>query len=239
MKHGQALKFHIGTNVHGQYCVPVESLHRPCALTVMRGGVWEARTLKAIARHYRGGDIVTAGTYFGDFLPFLCRQAQAHDAHVWGFEPVLVNYLCASATRAFNALTNCTLENAGLGAEPTRMTIKTHDNKGRPLGGGSRIVTRREGPPAARFDSIDITAIDAMPGERRVGLIQLDTEGHEIAALKGAAATIARCRPLLVLEAHGGVDLPADAFLRDLATRHGYREIDRQDQNVFLAATEG
>lgn len=239
MRIGQALKFHIATNVHGQYCVPIESLHRPCALTVMRGGVWEAATLKAIGRHYRGGDIVTAGTYFGDFLPFLCRQAHANEGHVWGFEPVTVNYLCASATRAFNALTNCTLTHAGLGAKPGRLTIKTHDNKGRPLGGGSRIVENRQGPPAARFDAIDIATIDAVLGERHVGLIQLDIEGHEIAALRGAAAIIARCRPLLVLEAHGGADLPADAFIRELSERHGYREIDRQDQNVFLAAGQG
>ncbi len=236
MKIGQALKFHIATNAHGQYCVPIESLHRPCALTIMRGGVWETATLKAIASHYAGGDIVTAGTYFGDFLPWLCRQAHAHEAHVWGFEPVTVNYLCASATRALNALTNCTLTHAGLGAEPGQMTIKTHDNKGRPLGGGSRIVAGRSGPPAARFDTIEIAAIDQVLGERQVGLIQLDTEGFEIAALKGARAIIERCRPLLVLEAHGGTELTNDPFLQDLTARLGYREIDRKDQNVFLAA---
>lgn len=236
MQIGRALRFHMAKNAHGQYCVPVESMHRPCALTVMRGRVWEAATLKAIARHYRGGDIVTAGTYFGDFLPFLCRQADAHGAHVWGFEPVTVNYLCASATRAFNALTNCTLANAGLGSEPGRLTIKTHDNKGRPLGGGSRIVVKREGLPAARFDAIEIATIDAVVDARSVGLIQLDIEGHEIAALRGASAVIERCRPLLVLEGHGGADLPADPYLRELSGRFGYHRIDRQDQNVFLAA---
>jgi FkbM family methyltransferase len=31
-------------------------------------------------------------------------------------------------------------------------------------------------------------------------LIQLDVEGHELQALRGAAATIARCRPVIVIE---------------------------------------
>ncbi len=238
MQVGTALRHHIARNRFGQYCVPVESLHRPCALTIMRGGVWEAATLKAIEAHYTGGDIVTGGTYFGDFLPCLARLADAQGARVWGFEPVTVNYLCASVTRGLNALTNCTLTHAGMGAEPGELVMRTRDKKGRALGGGARIAPEpKEGGNAARgFDTVRILPIDAVVGERPVGLIQLDTEGHEIAALQGAAGTIARCRPLLVLEGHGGADLPADPFLQDLAARHGYRAIDRQDQNVFLAA---
>ncbi len=242
MQVGTALRHHIARNRFGQYCVPVESLHRPCALTVLRGGVWEAATLKAIEAHYAGGDIVTGGTYFGDFLPCLARMANARGARVWGFEPVTVNYLCASVTCGLNALTNCTLTHAGMGEKPGELVMRTRDKKGRSLGGGARIAPGPKGAGgaagggAAGFDTVRILPIDAVVGERPVGLIQLDTEGHEIAALQGAAETIARCRPLLVLEGHGGADLAAEPFLQDLAARHGYRTIDRQDQNVFLAA---
>ncbi|MGY6536017.1 MAG: FkbM family methyltransferase [Pararhodobacter sp.] len=236
MQVGKALRHYIARNALGQYCVPVESMHRPCAQTVLRGGVWEAATLKAIEAQYTGGDIVTAGTYFGDFLPVLCRLADAQAARVWAFEPVTVNYLCASVTCGLNALTNCTLAHAGLGAEPAELTMRTRDKTGQSLGGGARIVARGHDRPRPGFDTVRITTIDAAVGDRPVGLIQLDTEGHEIAALQGAATTIARWRPLLVLESHGGADLPADPALQDLTARLGYHAIDRQDQNVFLAA---
>ncbi len=240
MQPGDALDHYIARNRLGVYCVPRESLHRPCAMAIMRGAVWEAATLKALEAHYQGGDIVTGGTYFGDFLPHLGRLTHRAQAHLWGFEPVRVNYLCASVTRGLNGLTNCTLTHAGMGAAPGEMVMRTRDKKGRSLGGGARIAPAPQGEAAERaaqaFDRVQILPIDAVVGARHVGVIQLDTEGHEIAALQGAAETIARCRPLLVLEGHGGADLPADPFLQDLAARHGYRPVDRQDQNVFLAA---
>lgn len=239
MQVGEALRHYIARNRFGQYCVPMESLHRPCALSVLRGGVWEAATLKAIAAHYRGGDIVTGGTYFGDFLPFLARLADGRGARVWAFEPVSVNYLCAMVTCGLNALTNCTLTHAGMGAAPGQLTMRTRDKRGRPLGGGARIVSQQADLPPAGCDPVEIATIDSVVGDRSVGLIQLDTEGHEIAALEGAAQTIARCQPLLVLESHGGTDLPAAPFLRELTSRHGYHPVDRQDQNVFLAASRG
>lgn len=233
---GQPLQFHIARNRFGQYCVPTESLHRPCAMTVMRGMVWEAATLNAIERHYAGGDIVTAGAYFGDFLPFLSRLAAARGAHVWAFEPNPVNFACASVTCQINTLTNCTLTRAGLGAEPARLTIKTHDDNGQPLGGASRVVQGRPGSERARFDEIDIRTIDETSGDATVGLIQLDIEGHEIAALRGAHRVIERFLPLLVLEAHGSTDFAEDAVMKGLKADFGYRQIAAHNQNIFFSA---
>ncbi|MFN3954963.1 MAG: FkbM family methyltransferase [Pararhodobacter sp.] len=238
MKTGQPLAFHIARNRHGQYCVPAESLHRPCAIRIMQGGVWEGPTLAAIARIYRGGDIVTAGAYFGDFLPFLSRLADSHGAHVWAFEPNTVNHLCASVTCSINTLANCTLTRGGLGARPGVLTVKTHDDTGLSLGGASRVVEGRPGSARARFDEVAIHTIDAMLGAARVGLIQLDVEGHELAALEGACAVIARDHPLLVLEAHGKVDLAQTPEIAALCEDLGYREIGRFNQNLFLAAGE-
>lgn len=236
MKTGQPLAFHIARNRHGQYCVPNESLHRPCAIRIMQGGVWEGPTLAAIERVYRGGGIVTAGAYFGDFLPFLSRLADAHGAHVWAFEPNAVNHLCATVTCSINNLTNCTLTRGGLGARPGVLTVKTHDDNGLSLGGASRVVQGRPGSARARFDEVAIHTIDATVGEAPVGLIQLDVEGHELAALEGAAKVIARDHPLLVLEAHGQVDLAQTPQVAALCRDLGYREIARFNENLFLAA---
>lgn len=232
---GQPLKFYIARNRLGQYCVPQESMHRPCAMTVLRGAVWEAATLAAIEKAYTGGDIITAGAYFGDFLPFLSRLAAARAAHVLAFEPNAVNFACATVTCAINTLSNCRLIRGGLGASPARLTIKTHDDNGQPLGGASRVVEGRPGSERARFDEIDIHTIDATVGEASVGLIQLDIEGQELAALEGARQTIARSRPLLVLEAHGPVDFGQAPFMKQLAAKFGYQQIAAHNQNRFFA----
>lgn len=243
---GQPLAFHLARNKHGQYCVPVESLHRACAMRIMQGGVWEGPTLAAIGRLYRGGDIVSAGAYFGDFLPFLCRLAAAQEARVWAFEPNAMNHRCAQITCLLNTLDNCTLLHGGLGAQPGMVTVKTHDNHGQSLGGGSRVVQGRPGTERARFEDVRIYSIDATLAEaeardgtpRAVGLIQLDVEGHELPALEGAAAMIARDRPLLVLETHGPVDLAETPALKALCAAHGYREIGRFNANIFFATEE-
>lgn len=232
---GRRLPHVIADNRLGLYCIPRESLHRPCALTVLRGMVWEAATLAAIEKLYSGGDIVTAGTYFGDFLPFYGRLAAAQGARVLAFEPNPVNFLCAGVTRGLNQLTNCTLTEAGLGATRSRLQIKTHDDNGHPLGGGSRVVAGTQGTPNARFAEIAIETIDQAASGARVGLIQLDIEGHELAALEGGLATIARDRPLLVLEAHGGADFTATPLMQVLANEHGYRQIAEHDANRFFA----
>jgi FkbM family methyltransferase len=238
MATGQQLQFFIARNRLGQYCVPQESMHRPCAMTVMRGMVWEPATLAAIEKLYTGGDIVTAGAYFGDFLPFLSRLAAAREAGVLSFEPNPVNFACATVTCAINTLSNCRLIRGGLGASSARLSVKTHNDNGQPLGGGSRVMEQRAGSAQARFDETDIHTIDSHTGSATVGMIQLDIEGHEMAALEGAAATIARCRPLLVLEAHGPADFMQEPVMQRLAADYGYREIASHNQNLFFAAQE-
>lgn len=234
---GTAVDFHIARNWHGVYCVPAESAHRPCARAIMRGQVWERATLQAIRQQFAGGDIVTAGTYFGDFLPFLCRLAARRGARVWAFEPNRVNHGCAMATCGLNMLMNCTLHLGGLGAAPGETTIRTHDGQGRALGGGSRLAAPRNPRARAGYETIPVHTIDATVGAAQVGLIQLDVEGHELDALRGAEATIARCRPLLVLESHGATPVTQDPWLRDLLQRHGYAETATIDNNTFLAAS--
>jgi len=60
------------------------------------------------------------------------------------------------------------------------------------------------------IDSLDFTRLD---------LLKIDIEGMEIEALAGAAASLARCRPVVIVEA-----LKSDArCLRDILERQGYR----------------
>ena len=66
------------------------------------------------------GDLVHAGTYFGDFIPALSRVC-APDAKVWAFEPNPENYRCALITTTLNNLHNVEIKNAGLGSQEGSM----------------------------------------------------------------------------------------------------------------------
>lgn len=73
--------------------------------------------------------------------------------------------------------------------------------------------------------SVDIITIDSL-GLYDVDLIQLDIEGYELRALRGAVETIRRCRPVIQVELrgftakYGDSDEALIAFLAEL----GYRE---------------
>ena len=95
--------------------VPKSSSARNCSRRVLNGRVFEARMPEFVARHVGTGDIVHAGTFFGDFLPAFSR-ALAPGALVWAFEPVDENYSCAKATMELNRVDNVVLHLAGLGA---------------------------------------------------------------------------------------------------------------------------
>ena len=183
----------VAANEFGTYCVPRKALHRRACRAIMRGEAYEADTIRFLTEN-ASGDIVHGGTFFGDFLPAL---AHAYD-HVWAFEPNPDSFRCAQATAAMNGLGNVTLTNWGLGRSSASLSLCT-ERDGEYLGGASFIV---EKPGDIRIETID----SIVPPDRKVGMIQLDVEGYEAAALEGARETIRRCRPIIVLETPAPVD---------------------------------
>lgn len=172
--------------------------------------MWEPDTLSLIRS--APGDVVHAGTFFGDFLPAL---ASARDGIVWAFEPNRENYRCARITADLNALENVTLTHAALSDTPGEAVLTTSDRHGRPSGGGSRLIS---GAPDGRgHETVPVVTIDeAVPSDRQVGVLRLDVEAHEQQALLGAMLTIKRCRPLLILES-----LPARVWMEEHLPDYG------------------
>lgn len=184
------------SNEYGRYSVPDGLDHRPAVRLVKSGKVYEPNTIKFMREHAGLGDIIHAGTFFGDFLPGLSKSMNGA-AHIWAFEPNPNSHVHAKRTIELNALANVTLTNAALSNQDGHILFKTRDEQGNPLGGHSRYVTE-DGPgvesvPAIRLDT-------AIPQERHISILQLDVEGHERAALEGAMEIITRCRPILILE---------------------------------------
>lgn len=195
-------------NELGRYSIPRKAKHRPACQAVLRGEVWERETLQFLCDN-ASGDIIHAGTFFGDMLPALSR----HYANVWAFEPNPDSFRCAEETIRLNRLSNVFLRERGLGAEECSASLKTRNKWGRYLGGGSKIVERA--------GNVSVVSIDhSIPAERHIGMIHLDVEGYEPAVIAGARKTIERCRPILVLETMVAVP--------------GYKLVDRINGNYVL-----
>ena len=219
----------ISYNALGGYVVPRSSSARNCSQHILNGRVFEPRMPDFVARHIGKGDIVHAGTFFGDFLPAFSR-ALAPGARVWAYEPVAENYDCARATLELNRVDNVVLQFAGLGEASSAGVVVTHDAAGLALGEIAYVSTATDdqvgGTETIRIVSIDET----VPADRSVSIIQLDVEGFEEPALSGALKTIARCKPILVLET-----LPSPAWVERHLTPLGYRVREGVHANVVLS----
>lgn len=222
-----------GYNEYGGYCVPMSASDRPAARRILAGRVHEPDTIAFMREHCGAGDIVHAGTFFGDFLPGLAA-ASGEGALVWAFEPNPENHRCAQLTIQINALENIRLMNAGLGSTRSNKRVMISGPDGRPLGGASHIVEA----DATDSDSmpIDIVSIDdVVSPERHVSIIQLDVEGFEKPALEGAMATIRRCLPLIIVEVRPGDMFVQSEWFANSVLSLGYRKTTTLHSNFVFA----
>ena len=151
----------------------------------------------------RGGSLVHAGAFFGDMLAAFSKSGASS---VYAFEPVFENYLLARMTMMSNSLENVFLLNSGLGDEIGLKHMCTQDDAGRHAGGGSYVAEAGDPTPIITIDSLSPTELS---------LIQLDIEGHEYEALVGAAQSIRRDQPIIMIE-----DIPGRCD--DLLEAYGY-----------------
>jgi len=201
---------------------------------VLSGQVHEPQTIAYMIANCGNRDIVHAGTFFGDFLPALSRSLHPQ-ALLWAFEPSRENYRCARITMEINSSSNVRLTHAGLGATRQQLFVATSDADGKPLGGGSHIVT--EPSSSKNTVPVDIVAIDdVIPAARDVGILQLDVEGYEKEALSGALATIRRCKPILILEVLPQSDLEQSEWFSANILRLGYAKVTKLHANSVYSA---
>jgi len=231
------LKCKFSYNKYGGYCVPLSSHHRPAAQRILLNDVYEPETIEYILNHCKTGDVVHAGTYFGDFLPALSNGV-APNAKIWAFEPNLENYRCAGITMALNNITNTVLTHAGLGARQETRLMQTIDDDGRSLGGGSRIIAASTSSQASAEPVPIVSIDDFLNSNRVVSIIQLDVEGFEIEALAGALNTIRKHRPVIILEVLPDSTVPGGEWFCNNILSLGYIKVHTVHGNWVFAADE-
>lgn len=188
-------------NFEAEYFVPKYALHRPACIAIVEGRFYEPDT-HTLIRHLgqqEKGEIVHAGTYFGDMLPSFSSSFAR--GSVLCFEPVLENYTLARLCVSTNDLSNVLLFNAALSDGVANLRIDTVDTKGGHRGGASEIADTGTIVPSMRIDQFTF---------ENLVCIQLDVEGHELSALNGAEESIARHHPIILVEDN---NMQCDPFL--------------------------
>lgn len=218
----------VASNRYGSYCVPLSSKHRWAAKRILAGGVWEPKTIEFVVAHADGGDIIHAGTYFGDFLPAF-SSCCAKGCKVWAFEPNPENFRCAVMTMLINNIRNVELRNAALGESNCWLPLMFKNRKGGSLGGVSRLAPQARRRLQGRFLVVNVVRLDEIvPKDRLVKIIQLDVEGAERAAIAGASRIILRDLPILILET-----VPGPRWFKSIQ-KLGYRITGRFHNNTVL-----
>jgi len=220
----------LAENQYGKYAVPKSCQHRPAAQVVINGGVYEPETIKFLIENGGDGVIIHAGAFFGDFLPALMQSGNK----VYAFEPVKENYNHARETIELNDYPDhmVLLFNAGLGAEVERRDIKIVDDDGQNMGGMSRYVYNEAKPE--QLEKTTIMALDRHVAEYdQVSIIQLDVEGFEEEALKGAIDIIRSSKPVLILECWSPTMFDSEFFQEEIFSM-GYTRGPNLHDNATL-----
>lgn len=148
------------------------------------------------------------------------KQFAKHFKRVITFEPDALNFECLTR--------NCTAENvekhnAALGDVPGRKALVREAKNC-----GAHWITDGDEFSVETIDSLELPTCD---------LIQLDIEGYELLALKGAEQTIRKFHPVICLEIngitakfHGLSDADTLAWLEDL----GYQQMIRFGRDVVF-----
>ena len=138
------------------------------------------------------GSVIQAGAFCGDFLPSFSKSC---NGFVYAFEPVLENYIMCKLTIEKNNLENVFLYNAALGEKTETLRVNTNLDKDYHIGGASKIDAEGHLCLALAIDNLSYSSLM---------LIQLDIEGFELNALKGAEKTIKKHHPIIAIEDNKG-----------------------------------
>jgi FkbM family methyltransferase len=152
------------------------------------------------------GLVVDVGANVGIHSIAASRLAPRGQVHAFEPNPVTVGHLTENVR--LNGADNVSIHPIALGESPGELTFCSNDESA----AASMVI---EASPALLVDLVNArgnehasatltvnceTLDDALSGMPRIDLVKIDTEGHDIDVLRGAKATLERCRPAVIIE---------------------------------------
>jgi FkbM family methyltransferase len=191
-------------------------------------GTWEEEEIAVIRKLLpAGGTAIDVGANIG-FMTLHMASQVGPQGRVVAFEPTTWAVERLRENLALNAMPQVTVERLGLGDRDT-VHVDVPVAYSYPLV-GDRPVMR---------DSLVIRTLDGYLAEHpldRLDLIKCDTDGCEVKVFAGAAETLRRFRPALVLEINpGGLAEYGDSVERLIELLHdcGYELFHQEDLRPF------
>jgi FkbM family methyltransferase len=162
---------------------------------IAEGRPWEEHIEAILEKYARPGSVaIDVGAHIGTHTLTMARCV-GPSGRVYAFEPVKKIYRELVRNLALNGIGNVVPLRYALGNGSPRLMhmkpITPHEEGGTAVGRGG--------------DPVELRSLDSF-GFEGVSLIKIDVEGYELPVLDGAAETIRRNRPVLVVEILGGYD---------------------------------
>jgi FkbM family methyltransferase len=177
-----------------------------CAQEGLVHDKWMANQISLVLYRIRNKVCVDAGANIGTLTQAMIN-AGAEAVHAFEPNPDAVACLRHNCPTAI-------VHAVGLSDKPAQVALAQCDNA------GARHVVKEPGVGNCCDTAIQLQTLDSF--RLKPGLIKLDIEGCEVAALRGAKETIAKNRPVIIAEVNAGA-----------LARQGY---DPQDLFSFLGA---
>lgn len=218
------------------YCIPSEAKHRPAIRSMFKGQIWEPATHKAIAKvHVPGTSIIHSGTFFGDFVPFLCTLMKKADGFIYAFEPNRDSFDSAQGTLLANKCVHLVnIINRPLSNQVGQILKFCHHSVvGVAEGGGSFVVrndqqNKRSSKNKKCSNTTSLTIDSFLDATINISVIHLDVERSEQYALEGALETIERNRPVIITETQ----------VPHFMSKHNYKSVKTIDANTMYCPVE-
>ena len=161
----------------------------------------------------RGGVFVDCGAFRGDTIEEFVDWSGGSYKKIFAFEPDPTNFSELKKFVREKNFENVSIFNCGVGEKKSRLTFSSNEGTSSKVSADGDI-------------SVDVEKIDDIVKGAPVNFIKMDIEGSELSALKGAAQTIIKNKPVLAICAYHKSE--------DLITLPQYIKSLRDDYKLYL-----